>query len=284
MHPTRRQLLATASASLLLPLPLLSACAQTGSKEYQPRVGQEGKDVIWVPTPDALVERMLDMAEVKPGDRVVDLGSGDGKIAIAAARRGARARGIEYNPDLVAVSRRNAQTAGVQVDFQQGDIFQSDFRDADVVTLYLLPTLNERLRPILLEMKPGTRVTSHQFTMGGWQPDRTDEVETRDAHLWIVPAKVAGNWTLRVGDEPPVQVQLQQNFQNIEGRAMVGAAPVPLELARMRGAAVRFDVPNAATGTLRYEGTADQPGRMSGTVAPVNGTGPRKPFSATRSA
>jgi SAM-dependent methyltransferase len=278
MHAHRRRLLAAASASMLLPL--LPGCAQT-QKDYKPTVGQAGKDVIWVPTPDALVERMLDMAEVKPGDRVVDLGSGDGKITIAAAKRGARARGIEYNPDLVAVSRRNAQAAGVQVDFMQGDIFQVDFRDADVVTLYLLPSLNERLRPILLEMKPGTRVTSHQFTMGGWQPDRTDEVETRDAHLWIVPAKVGGTWLVRVGDDAPVQVQLMQQYQNLEGFAQLGTARVPLELARLKGPAVRFDVPNATGGTLRYDGTADPQGRISGTVTAVNGSGPGRPFIAT---
>jgi len=160
MHPIRRHFLASASISLLAPF--LPGCAQSQREEYKPVVGQAGKDVIWVPTPDAVVQRMLDMAELKPGEKVVDLGSGDGKIAIAAARRGAIARGIEYNPDMVAVSRRNAQAAGVQVDFQQGDIFQADFRDADIVTLYLLPSLNERLQPILLEMKPGTRVTSHQ--------------------------------------------------------------------------------------------------------------------------
>jgi SAM-dependent methyltransferase len=262
-------------------LPLLPGCAQT-LDDYRPVVGQRGKDVIWVPTPDALVERMLDMAEVQPGDRVVDLGSGDGKITIAAARRGARARGIEYNPDLVAVSRRNAHAAGVQVEFMQGDIFQADFRDADVVTLYLLPSLNERLRPMLLDMKPGTRVTSHQFTMGGWQPDRTDEVETRDAHLWIVPAKVGGTWAVRAGDDAPVQVQLMQNFQNLEGFATVGGTRVPLELARLKGPAIRFDVPQAIGSTLRYEGTADHQGPITGTVAPLDGSAPRRPFTAAR--
>ncbi len=278
MQPHRRRLLAAASASLALPL--LAACAARGREDYQPVVGQAGKDVIWVPTPDAVVERMLDMAEVKPGERVVDLGSGDGKIAIAAARRGARARGIEYNPDLVAVSRRNARAAGVDVAFEQGDIFQVDFTEADVVTLYLLPSLNEKLRPILLAMKPGTRVTSHQFTMGGWQPDRTDELAGREAHLWIVPAKVAGTWTVRVPDEPPLQVVLQQQFQKLEGHALVGGASVPVELPRIRGAAIRFDVP-AQGGTRRFEGTAGHQGGMSGTVARLAG-GPAKPFAATR--
>ncbi|HYF19615.1 MAG TPA: class I SAM-dependent methyltransferase, partial [Ramlibacter sp.] len=191
MHLSRRQ------AAALLLLPLVGACAQTPEKEeFKPSVGQAGKDVIWVPTPDAVVDRMLELAQVRAGERVVDLGSGDGKIAIAAAKRGAIARGIEYNPDMVQLSRRNARAAGVNVDFQQGDIFVSNFTDADVITLYLLPSLNEKLRPILLNMKPGTRVTSHQFTMGDWKPDRTDDVSGRDAHLWIVPAKVAGKWTV----------------------------------------------------------------------------------------
>lgn len=278
MPSFRRRLIGAASASALLCL--VASCAQTPKDDYEPVVGQAGKDVIWVPTPDAVVERMLDMAEVKPGERVVDLGSGDGKIAIAAARRGARARGIEYNPDMVALSRRNARAAGVDVQFEQGDIFQADFSDADVVTLYLLPTLNEKLRPILLNMKPGTRVTSHQFTMGPWPPDRTDDVGGRDAHLWIVPARVAGSWTIRVDGEPPLQVELRQQFQKLDGFARVDGRRVPLELARLRGPAIRFDIPAGAAGTMRFEGTADNAGRMSGTVVAAGGQ--RKPFSATR--
>ena len=279
MHPVRRRLLAAASVSLLVPL---AACAQPATKEeFKPTVGQPGKDVIWVPTPDEVVQRMLDMAEVKAGERVVDLGSGDGKIAIAAARRGARARGIEYNPDMVALSKRNAQAAGVRVDFEQGDIFKSDFTEADVVTLYLLPTLNERLRPILLDMKPGTRVTSHQFGMGDWEPDRTDDLSGRQAHLWIVPAKVAGNWSIRIQDEAqPVQVNLQQTFQKLVGHAVVGGSRVSLDSPRLRGPAISFSVPAGGT-PMRFEGTADNAGRMNGTVTLANGQ--RKPFTATRS-
>ena len=279
MPSTRRQFVAAASAPLILAL--LSSCAQSPPREdYKPVVGQAGKDVIWVPTPDAVVQRMLDLAEVKRGDRVVDLGSGDGKIAIAAAKRGARARGIEYNPDMVVVSRRNARDAGVEVDFMQGDIFQSDFSDADVVTLYLLPNLNERLRPILLNMKPGTRVTSHQFRMGEWQPDQSDDLAGREAHLWIVPAKVGGTWVVRVPDEPPIQVELQQQYQKLEGRALVGGNRVDLQLPRLRGPAIRFDIPAGAARTMRFEGTADNGGRMEGTMT---AGGQRKPFTATRS-
>jgi SAM-dependent methyltransferase len=280
MHPTRRHLIAAGSASLLLPL--FSGCAtQTPPKEdFKPVVGQAGKDVIWVPTPDAVVERMLDMAELKRGERVVDLGSGDGKIAIAAARRGARARGIEYNPDMVALSKRNARDAGVDVQFEQGDIFKADFRDADVVTLYLLPSLNEKLRPILLDMKPGTRVTSHQFNMGDWEPDRSDDLAGRVAHLWIVPAKVAGTWAVSVGDERPMQVSLRQEFQKVFGQATVGGNRVQVENAKLRGANISFAVPAGAGAPMRFEGTAEGPGRMAGTVTMANGQ--RRPFTAIR--
>ncbi len=281
MAPTRRLLLTATSASLFLTL--LSGCAQSppAREQFTPVVGQAGKDVIWVPTPEAVAQRMLDMAEVKRGDRVVDLGSGDGQIAIAAAKRGARARGIEFNPDMVALSRRMAQAARVDVDFQQGDIFVSDFRDADVVTLFLLPHLNEKLRPILLDMRPGTRVTSHQFLMGDWEPDRTEVVSGRDAHLWIVPAKVGGMWTVRVADEPPFQVELRQTYQKLEGHATVGGSRVPLEGPGLRGPAIQFAVAAGSAGRMRFEGTAAHGGPMQGTV--TTATGQRKAFSATRS-
>ncbi len=175
-----------------------------GDEKFQPEVGQAGKDVIWVPTPDSLVKAMLTVANVKPGDYVVDLGSGDGRIAIAAARDfGARARGIEYNPEMVDLARRNATRAGVpgKATFQQADIFQTDFSDATVVTMYLLPSLNEKLRPTLLKMKPGTRIVSHAFTMGEWEPDRAITTDEASGYFWIVPANAAGRWAFEVGDE-----------------------------------------------------------------------------------
>jgi SAM-dependent methyltransferase len=255
----------------VLPLPALRA--QSVAAEYRPEVGQAGKDVVWVPTPDEVVQKMLDMAQVKAGERVVDLGSGDGKIAIAAAQRGARARGIEFNPDLVEVSRRKAREAGVDVQFEQGDIFKSDFRNADVVTLYLLPSLNERLRPILLRMKPGTRVTSHQFTMGDWQPDETATVGTRQAHLWIVPATLQGRWQLQLeGQAEPVSLRLQQRFQQLSGSAQWNGRSMTLTEARVNGRSLEFTLVDADGASHRFEGRVDGANRLAGrAVAQADG-------------
>jgi SAM-dependent methyltransferase len=277
MNLSRRRLAAAGTGVIVFTV--LGGCAQT-HEEYRPSVGQSGKDVVWVPTPDSVVQRMLDMAKVTPKDRVVDLGSGDGKIAIAAALRGARARGIEYNPDMVALSRRNARAQRVDVAFETGDIFESDFSEADVVTLYLLPQLNERLRPILLDMKPGTRVTSHQFTMGDWEPDRSDDVEGRLAHLWIVPAKVGGDWAVSIPNEPELRVHLSQDYQKLDGHVVRGGTRHPLQGPRIDGANIRFTVPDAAGAAMRFEGQADNRGVMNGTVTLPNGQS--KAFSATK--
>jgi len=280
MDASRRHL---ASAAILLPL--LGACAQLGvlaePRPYKPMRGQSGKDVVWIPTPDNVVARMLDMAQVTAGDTLVDLGSGDGKIAIAAAKRGARARGIEYNPDMVELSRRSAKEQGVDVEFVQGDIFKSNFADADVVTLYLLPELNERLRPVLLEMKPGTRVASHEFDMGDWKPDRFDIVDGRHAYFWVVPARVGGVWSVRIEGEPAFEVLIEQQYQALDGHAARGGTRVALQEPRVRGAAVAFRVPYGAGGVVRFDATADHRGRMSGTATLPDGQ--RKPFVAERS-
>ena len=201
------------------------AFAQTkpehGDEVYQPSVGQAGKDVIWVPTPDSLVKQMLGAAKVTKDDLVYDLGSGDGKIPIAAARDlGARAFGIEYNAEMAELARRNAKRAGVddKVTIITGDIFKEDFSKATVVTMYLLPDLNVKLRPIILKMKPGTRVTSHQFHMGDWDPDESFSQEYRNAYLWIVPADVAGEWTIREdGGGFQGTVSLAQRYQKVGG-------------------------------------------------------------------
>src|SRR6185503_17242729 len=199
------------------------------SKDYTPQVGQEGKDVIWVPTPQSLVERMLDMAKLTAKDIHYDLGSGDGRTVIAAAKRGAQAYGVEFNPDMVALSERNAAKEGLagKAKFINGDIFQTDFSQATVLTLYLLPSLNVKLRPTILKMKPGTRVVSHAFDMDDWKADQSDEVEGARAYLWIVPAHVDGAWRWNAVGEPAraVALTLKQHYQQVEGSAQLGDKP-----------------------------------------------------------
>lgn len=212
------------------------------AQKFEPHVGQAGKDVIWVPTPDDVVERMLTMAQVTAKDLVMDLGAGDGKIAIAAGKLGATAIGIEYNPDMAKLAQCYVKAEGVgnKVKIIQGDIFKEDFSKATVVTMYLLPELNLRLRPIILNMKPGTRVTSHQFTMADWDADETAEIEYRTAYLWIVPAKVEGNWTLREPGGAQYAVNLAQKFQKISGEVTSGSARQPLVGATLRGDEIKF--------------------------------------------
>ena len=218
-----------------------AAPAQLETFNEQPIV--DGKDVIWVPTPDTAVDRMLILARVTPADLVVDLGSGDGKIVIAAAKRfGARARGIEYSPDLVETSRRNARIDGVadRARFVQGDMFEADFRDATVVTLYLLTSLNLKLRPKLLDMRPGTRVVSHVFRMGDWEPDETTKTGASELYLWVVPAKVAGQWRIDVRDGAAFELALEQRYQRVAVRALAGDAPVRVRSARVAGSELRL--------------------------------------------
>ena len=261
---------------LALGLPA-SAAAQSSAKpgqDYTPSVGQEGKDVIWVPTPNELVEKMLDMAKLTARDIHFDLGSGDGRTVIAAAKRGAQAVGIEYNPDMVVLSERNAAKEGVagKAKFIRGDIFESDFRHATVITLYLLPDLNLKLRPTLLKMKPGTRVVSHAFTMDDWQPDQTESVEGRTAYLWIVPASVEGDWKLQLQGGSGVQqydVALKQNFQKIGGSARAGDKPVALQRAVLSGDQIRFTIADGASQT-EFTGRADG-NKLEGTVRLPNG-------------
>jgi len=213
--------------------------AQT-KKEFEPVVGQEGKDVIWVPTPQALVERMLQMAKVTPSDYVIDLGSGDGRTVITAAKKfGVSALGIEYNPDMVALSKRNAKKEGVagRAEFMKADIFATDFSKATVITMYLLPQLNLKLRPTLLNMKPGTRVVSHAFNMDDWQPDQTASVENRTAYLWIVPAKVEGTW--QWGDN---EITLRQHFQQVEGLARIDNKTAQFRNGKLRGDRLTFSL------------------------------------------
>lgn len=246
-------------ACALMAISLDPAIAQTATSQptagtYEPKVGQEGKDVVWVPTPQALVDRMLAMAEVSKEDYLIDLGSGDGRTVITAATLGVRAHGIEYNPDMVALSKRNAQAAGVEdrATFIQADIFESDFSEASVITLFLLPDLNLRLRPTLLDMKPGTRVVSNSFHMGDWRPD--DQIDAGSecenycrAYKWVVPAKVAGEW--RLGDD---QLTLTQTYQMLSGTLVRNGTAHEISEARMDGTNITF----TAAG-MRYRGSVD---------------------------
>jgi hypothetical protein len=244
-----RRVMLIAAAALAAP-PALGQSPATGSA-YVPRSGQAGKDVVWVPTPQELVDRMLDMAELRPDDILVDLGSGDGRTVITAAKRGTSSLGIEYNPDLVKLSQELATREGVadKARFIHGDIFKSDFSNATVVTLFLLTSLNLRLRPILLDMKPGTRVVSNTFDMGEWPHD--DKIETGEActayclaYLWIVPAKVEGAWKL-----PQGEIQLRQTFQLLGGTLTIGGREVRIDDGRLRGEAIRF-----TAGGIEYTG------------------------------
>jgi protein-L-isoaspartate O-methyltransferase len=208
-----------------------------------------GKDVMWLPTSDDLVLKMLDAAKVGPNDDLVDLGAGDGKIPIAAARQfGARAWGIEYNKDLAALAQRNAQRAGVaeRVRIVHGDIFKEDFSKATVVTMYLLEELNAQLRPTILAMKPGTRVLSNTFSMGDWEPDQVIRVTNGTGYFWTVPANVAGLWTLSGLDEKGnATLKLDQNFQRVGGTLTLQGKTQNLLGARMEGSALHFSFINA---------------------------------------
>jgi len=228
---------------------LLQACTVLQPETYVPQRGQMGKDVMWLPTSDDLVFKMLDAAKVGPQDELVDLGAGDGKIPIAAARQfGARAWGIEYNKDLAALAQRNAQRAGVaeRVRIVHGDIFKEDFSKATVVTMYLLEELNAQLRPTILAMKPGTRVLSNTFSMGDWEPDQVIRVTNGTGYFWTVPANVAGLWTLSGLDEKGnATLKLDQNFQRLGGTLTLQGKTQNLLGARMEGSALHFSFINA---------------------------------------
>jgi hypothetical protein len=217
--------------------------AQQKAQEYEPQVGQSGKDVIWVPTQLAMVNRMLDTAQVTKDDYVIDLGSGDGRTVITAAKRGATAHGIEYNPDMVALSKRNAEKEGVsaKATFVKADIFESDFSKATVITMFLLSDVNLRLRPKILDMKPGTRVVSNTFDMGDW--DAEEKFEVKDGctaycrgYFWIVPAKIDGTWKLANGGE----ITLKQHFQVFSGTIKNGNVIAPISEGRLRGDTFTF--------------------------------------------
>lgn len=224
------------------------------NNNYQPEVGQEGKDVVWVPTPQALVEKMLDLAKITPEDFLIDLGSGDGRTVITVAKRGTRALGIEYNPDMVALSRQNAEKEGVtdKAQFTEADLFEFDFSKATVITMFLLPEINMKLRLKFLDLKPGTRIVSNTFTMQDWHYDDTAKTSDRNtrwnsAYLWIVPEKVEGNWKLAEGE-----MTLTQQFQMISGTLKKERKSEDISGGRLRGNQITFTVGNDI-----YTGTVD---------------------------
>ena len=240
-----------------------TAFGQAAQKPFEPQVGQAGKDVVWVPTPQTLVDKMLDMAKVTPQDFVIDLGSGDGRTVITAAKRGARAMGIEYNPDMVELSQKAAKEAGVtdKATFVKADLFESDFSKANVVTMFLLPSINLKLRPKILDMKPGTRIVANSFNMEDWEADETESIggdctSWCTALLWIVPAKVQGSWTM-----PQGELKLTQTFQKVAGS--LGAQAI--SEGKLRGDELTFKV-----------GTTTYTGKVNGNT--IQGTG----WTATR--
>jgi len=243
---------------LLVTLCAAPLWAQTGQKTFEPVSGQEGKDVVWVPTPQATVDAMLELTKVTEKDFVIDLGSGDGVTVISAAKKGATALGVEFNPDMVELARKRAKEAGVadKVTFVQGDLFEADLSKATVITLFLLPDINLRLRPKLLDLKPGTRIASNSFTMGDWEPDARGSAPAPactswcSVLAWVVPAKVGGTWQL--GDRT---LALKQEYQVVSGTL----GTTPISAGKLNGEEITF-----TAGTRTYTGRVNGD-TMSGT-------------------
>jgi hypothetical protein len=281
-----RSVVVAISGLMLLASSLVQAQAQTRAEcetIYKPQTGQAGKDVIWVPTNDALVERMLRMAKVSSSDLVYDLGAGDGKIAIAAAKKfGATSVGVEYNPDMAKFAQCLVKAEGVSDKTRviQGDIFETDFSAATVVTLYLLPELNLKLRPTLLKMKPGTRVVSHSFLMDDWEPDERSTTDDGYAYLWIVPAQVDGTWTFTPeGGGEKFIVQLDQTFQQLKGTVGGGSAAKSLSSAKLNGPEIELAF-IGDRGTSQLKGIVNA-GRIEATV--TDGSNKQTRYIGTRS-
>jgi predicted RNA methylase len=264
----------------LVALLLLQACTSLPPETYAPKLGQMGKDVMWLPTRDELVTQMLTAARVGPEDEVVDLGAGDGKIPIAAARQfGARAWGIEYNKDLAALAQRNAQRAGVadRVRIVHGDIFKEDFSKATVVTMYLLEELNAQLRPTILAMRPGTRVLSNTFSMGDWEPDQVIRAGTNTGYFWTVPAAVAGQWSVHgLAPQGSAVLRLSQRHQRLGGTLSWGGQTQTLLGASLNGADLHFSFVQT-DGQLKAVLVRVQGASMQGEVVGPYGMGDFQP-------
>ncbi len=276
MHRYVRVVL-SAAAAIALSVAAAAAPPQATApqEEYKPKVGQPGKDAVWVPTSPALVEKMLDLAKVQPSDFVMDLGSGDGRNIIAAAKRGARGRGVEFNQDLVTLSNRAAQREGVgdKASFVQGDMYAADISEATVLALFLLPENLDKLVPKFLALKPGSRIVANTFAMAGWKPDVSEQVEGDcvnwcTALLWIVPAPVEGTWRLAGGE-----LKLQQQFQMVSGTLAVNGASHTIENGRLDGTRLSFEA-----GGAKYEARAAG-GSLDGTVTRA---GKKESWKATK--
>jgi hypothetical protein len=285
----KRYFVASVCASFLV----LGACTSFESNTYMPQRGQSGKDVVWIATQDALVVKMLNAAQVSDKDLVYDLGAGDGIIPITAAKKfGARAIGIEYNPRLVKLAQDNALRSGVadKVKIIQGDIFVEDFSQASVVTLYLLEELNARLRPLILKMRPGTRVVSNTFSMGDWEPDQVIDSNGQTAYLWRVPAQVGGDWIVHGldsdGNSNATQIHIDQRHQRLSGTMTSNGKKQALLGTRIEGNVLYFSFLNAQDELKHVKATVDNKQWTGEIVAPygmVELILPTQKITATRS-
>ena len=272
-----RQVIRVLLASCFVSFSATAALAQEVTQPFEPVEGQAGKDVVWVPTPHVLVEKMLDMAGVTPKDFVMDLGSGDGRNIIAAAKRGARARGVEWNQDMIDLSRRIAAKEGVaeKAEFVQGDMYEADVSQATVLALFLLTENLNRMVPKFLGMKPGSRIVVNGFTIDDWNYDETGRADGEcgswcTAYLYIVPAKVTGAWRL-----PEGTLRLEQKFQELTGTLVSGGVSTPIAKGRLRGDRISFIVRG-----IEYDGrvagdtmSGDLKGSATGTWTATRKTG-----------
>jgi len=267
---TRKFLMPVLFGTMLMFLPEIvfsQTKAETGS--YQPELGQAGKDVIWYPTPMSLVDTMISMAKLTPDDFLIDLGSGDGRIVIAAALRGIWAEGVEFNPDMVELSRKNAAREGVaeKTNFVEADFYEYDLSKATVITMFLLPEINRKLRPKLLALKPGTRIITNTFSMQDWPYDDMkviddESISWNTAYLWVVPAKVEGSWKSDNGE-----LMLTQKFQTVSGTMKKGWRYYDVSNGKLRGDMLSFTC-NKVNYKCRVEnnsmkGTAENNGELT---------------------
>lgn len=223
-------------------------------------------DVPYVPTPQAVVDTMLKVAKVSRRDFLIDLGSGDGRIPVTAATRfGTRGFGVDLNPVRVREAKANVEKnkVGRLVDIVQGDLFETDISKATVISMYLLPTVNMKLRPYVLNLKPGTRIVSHDFDMGDWKPDKLEKLDYKTVYYWVVPAKIAGNYQFKAGREG-FELKLEQKFQEVTGVAKIGGKDVPIANGKLVGANISFDLVMADGKVRNFSGNAYDLGRIGG--------------------